>query len=106
MIISVGRILRAVVQALGGGETCFRSSAARRDGVDVKFIVALADERQRLSIRRPAVPVRRRIFRDAPGSATANRHDIDQGMVVFLRLVADGKLGGVRAKCRDRCCSA
>ena len=77
MKFSVGRIFRTVVQTLGGGESRLLSSAGR-NGVDVEFIVALAHEGQGLSIRRPAMPVRRRIFRDPPGSAAANRHDIDE----------------------------
>src|SRR6185437_3016911 len=69
--ISIRRIFRTVVQTLGSGQTRF-FAPGDRDGVDVKVIVALADERQGFSIRRPAMPVRRRVLRDAPGSTAAN----------------------------------
>src|ERR1700722_5996057 len=57
-IFPTWRILRSVVQSLGGGQSHL-VAARRRNRVDIEIAVALSHERQRLPIRRPAVPVRR-----------------------------------------------
>src|SRR5713101_7535302 len=56
-VLAVRRVFRAIVQSLGGRQL-FLFAARRRNGVDVELTIPLADESQRLSVRRPAMPVR------------------------------------------------
>jgi len=49
-VLSIGRIFGAVIEALCGGKPFFFASL-RRDGVNIEFTVALADESESLSVR-------------------------------------------------------
>src|SRR4029077_1622010 len=79
-----------------GGRQARLISARNRDRVDIEFIVALSYERQRLAVRRPAVPVRRGLLSDAARHSSLDRHDVNNRLIVALRLIADGQRGLVR----------
>src|ERR1017187_567866 len=75
-VFAVGRIFGAVVEAGSGGEASL-AAAGDRDGIDVELAIALADESQRLPVRRPAVPIRGKIGREGGSRAAADRNDVD-----------------------------
>src|SRR5262245_6064572 len=75
-VFTVGRILRAVVEAGRGGEALF-ATAGCGDGVDVELAVALGTIRQRLAVRRPAVPIGRREWRDFARLAAGDWQNVD-----------------------------
>src|SRR5882762_2023057 len=63
-IFPFGRVFRTVIKAFGYGQSgLFAASCGYR--VDVELAVALGNECERLSIRRPTMPIRRRFLRDA-----------------------------------------
>src|SRR5579864_4643175 len=69
-VFAIGGVLRAIVEAFGSGQPSF-FPARHRNCIDVKIAVALADEGQCLSVRRPAMPVGGSIFGEAArGSAS------------------------------------
>src|SRR5207247_6694380 len=70
-VIPVGRIFRTIVQSLGGRQLLLLA-ACRGNRVDIEIAVPLADERKCLSIRRPAMPIRRRLLRDASRRAATH----------------------------------
>src|SRR3984957_20700784 len=83
-IFSVGRKFGAVVEAGRGSEPRF-IAAGSENGVDVEFAVALAGERERLTVGRPAVPIRRRALRDAARRASGGGHGGDARLVIVFR---------------------
>src|SRR2546429_6933020 len=93
-VFAIRRIFRAIVQSLGSRKLRLLAPGSG-NRVDIKFAVPLADERQRFSVRRPPMPVRRRFLRDASGRAAADRHDIHKGAMLLLRAVADPQLFAV-----------
>src|SRR5690242_20610325 len=81
--LAIRRIFGAVVEAFRGGEARF-GTAGSRNRVDVKVAVALADERQCFSVRRPSMPVTWTMpwFGDAFRRATRGRNDIHDGVFI------------------------
>src|SRR4051794_25550756 len=55
-VLTVWRVFGTVIETFRSCETRF-ISAKNRDCVDVEVATALADERQRLSVCRPAMPI-------------------------------------------------
>src|SRR5439155_2017147 len=86
---------RTIVQPLGGRQLLLLA-ARRGNRVDIEIAVPLADERKGLSIRRPAMPIRRGLLRNAPRRAAADRHNVNKRLVVLLRVVADRQPRAVR----------
>src|SRR5258708_9224931 len=74
-VLAVRRILGAVVQALGRGQASF-FAASDGDAVNIKLAVALPDKRERLPVRRPAMPIRRAGRGEPPWSAAADGQKI------------------------------
>ena len=91
-VFSVRRIFRAVIQPFGGRQPRF-FAARNRDGVDIEIVVALPHERQGLAVRRPPMPVRRGSRSDAARRSSLDRHDVNDRLIVSLRLIADGQRG-------------
>src|ERR1700688_257674 len=87
-IFAVGGIFRSVVETGSGGEAGL-VAAGGGDGVDVEVAVAAAGEGELAAIGRPAVPIGRRILRDAARHAAGDWDDVDTRSVVWLRRVAD-----------------
>src|SRR5256885_11517533 len=87
-VIPVGRIFRTIVQSLGGRQLLLLA-ACRGNRVDIEIAVPLADERKCLSIRRPAMPIRRRLLRDASRRAAAERQNVNKRAMLLLLAVAD-----------------
>ncbi len=86
---SVRRIIRAVIQTGRGGQTGF-FAAGDGNGVNVELAIALAAEGQRLAIRRPAVPIRRRVDCNFARGASRYRNDFNSRFVIYVSLVAYG----------------
>src|SRR6266566_4433969 len=76
-VLAVGRILGTIVETHRGGEACF-FSARDWNCVDVEFTVALTDKGEGLAIRRPTMPIRRRIFGYAARLASGDRDDVNE----------------------------
>src|SRR5262249_18507265 len=89
-ISSVRRIFGAIVQSLGGRHP-FLISTCSRNRINIEVAVALADERQRLAIGRPSMPVGWRLVGYLSRRAASDGHDIDLRFFVALRVIADGK---------------
>src|SRR4029077_11828399 len=79
-----------IVEPLCGSETSL-VAAGDWDGVDIEISISLSDESERGSIRGPAMPIGWGIFGDLPGRAALDGHQINQGAVFFLGLIADGQ---------------
>ncbi len=102
-VLPVRGIFGAIVETLRSGETSF-VAAGDRNCVDVEIAIALANEGESLAIRRPAMPIRRSVLRDAARRAAGNRNDIHQGIMCgtsgrrfrLHRIVADGEQRGIR----------
>src|SRR6266403_4531003 len=94
-IFPVRRIFRAIIEALGLRQLRL-FAACGRNRVDIELLIPLTNESQRLSVRRPPMPVRRRLLRDAPWRPAADGHDIDERAMLLLRLVADDQLRAIR----------
>src|SRR2546428_13851820 len=63
-VFPVGRVFRTVIKAFGCSQSgLFAASCGYR--VDVELAVALANECEGCSVRRPTMPIRRRLLRDA-----------------------------------------
>src|ERR1700722_18705132 len=76
-IFTVRRIFGTIVEAFGGREPCL-FSAGRRNRIDIEVSLTLANERQRFTVGRPAVPIRWRLLRDAARRAAGDGNDVDQ----------------------------
>src|SRR5208283_472912 len=93
-IFSVRGVFGTVVLALCRGKAGFFTSC-RGNGVDVDFAFAFTDEGERLSVGRPSVPVGRRLLGEASRCSAGDGDDVNEGFVILLRIVADGKLRAV-----------
>src|SRR5205807_3887248 len=91
--LSVGRVIRAVVQTGRCGELLFVATLDR-DGVDVELAIAFAAKGERLAVRRPAMPVGRAGTGDAARRPALDGQDVNERFAL-LRLVADGQLHAV-----------
>src|SRR6266446_9957520 len=94
-ILPVRRIFRPVVEARRGRQSGF-FAPGDWNCINVKLAVALPYECQRFPIGRPPVPVGRRILRNSPWCSTTDRHHVNDGFVLLLRLVADRQQRTVR----------
>src|ERR1700716_3953733 len=63
-VFPVGRVFRTVIKAFGCSQSGLFAAGCGYL-VDVELALALANECERLSIRRPTMPIRGRILRDA-----------------------------------------
>lgn len=71
-VLSVRRILRAVIEAVAGGQA-FLLATLSRNREDSIAQISLGAVGKSLPIGRPSVPERRGIFGDEPGFATLDR---------------------------------
>src|SRR5437899_12271549 len=83
-VLPVRRIIGTVIQSLGGGQPRL-FSARCRNRIAVELAVSLTNERQCLPIRRPSMPVGRRLLRDPPRSSSRDRHTARKRVVALLR---------------------
>src|SRR5258708_6772777 len=60
-VLSIGRVFRPIIQSLGGSKSRLLA-AGSRNRVDIEIAIPLADERQRLPVPRPPMPVPRRFL--------------------------------------------
>src|SRR3954471_6388620 len=76
-VLPVRRIFWPVIEALRGRQPSFLP-ARRRNRKNIEVAISLAHKRQHLSVRRPAVPVRRATLRHSARSSAGNRKKINQ----------------------------
>ncbi len=86
--LAVRRIFGAVIQSRCGGEADFLP-AGYRNRIDIEVAVALPRKRDRLSIRRPSMPVRRRVLGNLPRRSASERRDKDGREMVRAGLIAE-----------------
>src|SRR5205823_5037191 len=94
-VLSVSRVFWAIVQSLGRCQPCL-FPARCRDSVDVEVAVPFTDERECLPIRRPSMQVRWRFLGDAPRRSALNRNNVNERLMILLRIVADPQLRAIR----------
>src|SRR5712692_2296458 len=75
--LAVGRIIRAVIKSLRGGEPRL-FAATRGNGVNVEVAIALRAVSQRFAVGRPSVPIRGTQAGDSFGRSAADRQRVDE----------------------------
>src|SRR3984893_10963238 len=94
-VFPVGSVFRTVIKAFGCSQSgLFTARCGYR--IDVELAVTLANECERLPIPRPTMPIGRRLLRDAARRSSADGNNVNDGVVVFLRVVANRQLRGIR----------